>query len=475
MGIFFFAAAFSGNRAVFASPPPQDACPRLEWQERISGSFAILFTGSQLSLAEEIEQQYLPQIEEELTLLVQAFSQPLVTPVTIRIYPSGTEYYCLNALAPIISDQDFHSHVGSREIALLADVIRIQNTAWDHYALNAFRHGIAALYAEVLSDGAAPPGLIQGFGGYLEDPAQTFETRHQALGGITTPDRSWQRLLEEDTPASDAVTLLQQTSVVAFLIDLYGWDQFLDFLSRIPQVQGYRQALLDVYGVNLQDLQDYWVQYFPVYIQHRWQANVIYNYDLSQYEQLIAGGAYSDAQAQIQAALPLIALFSDQNKVDHANQLLEQAGKGVEAATLALEARQAVLEGDFQTGLDSADRSLLLYHQLGNTSRDAEIQLYYQISEEVILLRAEVEKIRGNAAPLDPVRTEQLIIIGQRLSELGDSEGTRQVQVALLLMGVGQQNIVRWVTVFGIIISAFLIWRRFWAAVRRDDSLGDLL
>ncbi|MBN2045157.1 MAG: hypothetical protein JW757_09075 [Anaerolineales bacterium] len=475
LGVLFAASSLLASRSVRASVALQDTCPQLDWREKTTGSFVILYTINHIQLAEEIQKNTLPVIEDELTRLQQALGQSLVTPITIRIYPSEAEYYCLNAFAPAISSEDFHSHIGSREIALLAEVINLQKMYWETYAVNAFRHQVAVLYGELISDGAAPPGLLQGFGGYLEDPAQTFNPRYQAAGEMTAPDRSWQRLLEEDIPASDAVTMFQQTSLVAFLIDLYGWDDFMAFLTRIPEVQGYRQAILDVYGVNLQDLQDYWVQYFPVYVQHRWQANVIHNYDLTQYDQLIAGGAYSDAQAQIKAALPLIELFGNQEKVERANHLLEKAGVGVEASALALAARQSILDGDFQTGLGYADRSLQLYQQLGDTRRETEIELYRQICTEVLALRAEVEKISGNAAPLDPVRTEQLILIGQRLAELGDREGTQQVRLALLLLGIGQQNIIRWVTVIGVLLSAFLIWRRFWAALRQDYGLGDLL
>jgi hypothetical protein len=475
LGILFAAFSLIGAQSVMASDANQDACPQLIWKEKQTNAFVILYTASHISLADQIEQSYVPLIESELVKIEQAFGQPLPIPITIRIYPSEKEYYCLNAFAPTIGSQDIHSHIGSREIALIANVIFYRQTMWETHAVNAFRHQIGVLYGELISDGEAPPGLLQGMGGYFEDPFDTFESRHQSAGSISVPDRGWQRLLEEDIPASDAGTLLQQTSLVAFLIDVYGWDRYLDFLVRIPQVQGYRQAGLDVYGINIQGLQDAWIRYLPIYIQDRWQANVIHNYDLTQFEKLISGGAYSDAQTQLQAAMPLIELFGDQNKVGAANTLLEKAGTGVQAGDLALAARQAVLDGEFETGLESAEQSLALYAQLGDTRRNTEIEIYRQVCNEVLLLRGEVDKISGDAAPLDPIRTDQLIRIGQRLSELGDSDGIQKVQLALLLLGVSQQKIVTWVTVIGILICALLIGRRLWAAVRRDYRVEELL
>jgi len=43
----------------------------------------------------------------------------LSLPITIRIYPQEADYYNLNALAL----GAMHSHVGAREIALIASII----------------------------------------------------------------------------------------------------------------------------------------------------------------------------------------------------------------------------------------------------------------------------------------------------------------------------------------------------------------
>jgi hypothetical protein len=155
--------------------------------------------------------------------------------------------------------------------------------------------------------------------------------------------------------------------------------------------------------------------------------------------------------------------------------LLGQAGKGVQANALALSSRQAFLDGDFQTGLEDAEQALALFAELGDTRRNTEIEIYMQVCQEVLTLRGEVDRIQEEASPLDPIRTEQLIRIGQRLSELGDSEGISQVQFALMLLGIGGQKVVKWVTIVGIAICTFIIVRRLLAALRREVSAEDLL
>lgn len=435
----------------------------------------ILYTASHVSLADQIQQNYISTLESELARYQQAFDSDLFLPITIRIYPSELEYYCLNPQAPAIGPEDLHSHVGEREIALIANVINRSPTTWETRAVNALRHEIAVLFGEQLSDGDSPPGLLQGLGGYFEDPGETFPERYQAAGEPVRPDRGWQRLWEEDVSVSDTPAFLQQTSIVAFLIDIYGWDQFTDFLRRIPEVQGYRQAGQDVYGENLQDLLAYWQRYFPVYVESRWQANVVHNYDLSQFEQLIAAGAYADAEAGLQQAMPLIDLFGDEAKRQQARLLLERAGMGFQAGQLTLESRQAILDGDYQAGQMKAGQALALYSELGDTRRVSEVELYRQINTEVLELRTELDRLKGGVAPLDPIKTERLVDIGRRLAELGDTEGSEEVQIALLLLGAGQRKLVEWVTVIGLLICAVIIWRRV-RGVKRDTSRwGELL
>ena len=446
---------------VHASPRFQFDCPPdYLWREIDSGHFVVLYTASHVSLAEEISQNYLQKFEEEFSKYAIAFSTEISTPISIRIYPSETEYFCLNAFAPMITSEDSHSHIGTREIALFANVINRSPMTWDAQAINAIRHEIAILFGEKLSDGHAPPGLLKGLGGYFENPVETFLQRYKSSGEMSQPDRGWQRLWEEDVSASNAVVMLQQTSIVGYLVDVFGWDAFVDFLQAIAENQGYRQALIDVYGVNLQDLQTHWSEYFPVYLEARWQANVIHNYDLSQFTQLISQGAYEDAAKRLESAIPLIELFGSLEHLSDAKALFAKAQFGKEASRLALDARQAILDSDYVRGYNSAEQALGIYGQLGDARRNAEIEAYRDICSEVLTLRAELETLRGVGTPLDPVRTQKIITIGQRLAELGDSEGANQVQIALLLLGAGQQVLVNWITVVGLIVCVYLIWRR---------------
>lgn len=454
----------------------QENCPGdYIWKELSSENFVILYTASQVSMAQDIETQYLQMIEHELPKYVEAFGISLVTPITIRLYPTLTEYTCLNALAPLLSEDDAHSHIGSREIALIATVINRSPMTWEEQAVNALRHELAVLFGEQLSDGEAPQGLLQGLGGYFENPQDTFPQRFKAAGNITQPDRGLQRLWEEDHPPSNNLVLLQQTSVISYLIEVFGWDKLVQFLTEIGNAQGYRQAALDVFGVNVQEVEIYWVQYYPAYVEYRWASNVIHGYDLADFERLITAGAYSDAADRLGRISPMLALFGTAEQSQQAAVLLEQANSGEQAANLALEARQALLAGDYINAYTYAQEAQTRYQQLGDTRRDEEIGLYLSLATEVLTLREELVLLRGDGSPLDPVRSQRIAEIGRRLSELGDKDGMRQAQMAFLLLGTSHHDFVTWVTVIGLLACVFLIWRRVHAVRNNKGNEVQLL
>lgn len=463
---------FQGQSAL-AAGNLQGECPGdYVWRELDSQSFVILYTASNVTLAKEIEAGYIQTVEAELPLYEAAFGTQLDIPITIRLYPTLREYGCLNALAPILTEDDSHSHIGSREIALIATVINRSPMTWEEQAVNALRHELAVLFGEQISSGEAPPGLLQGLGGYFENPQETFPRRFTAVGEIAQPDRGLQRLWEEDSPASNSLVLVQQTSIISYLIEVFGWEQFVAFLARIGELQGYRQASVDVFGVGTQDLETLWLQYFPAYVESRWQNNVVHDYDLGVFEQLIAAGAYTDAAEMLARLYPMLALFGEDDQPQQASALLEKAQSGVLAGDLTLEARQALLAGDYPNAYAYAQEAQVRYQQLNDARREEEISIYLSLASEVLTLREELVLLRGDGSPLDPVRSQRIAEIGRRLGELGDKEGTRQAQLAFLLLGTSHRDFVQWVTVVGLVVCVFLLWRRFKAARSRSNEVS---
>ena len=448
------------NSSVDASVQNQETCVSTSyWESQRLDSFEFLYSAENVNLAQEIIGDFGEQIEIDYDNYSRLFNAGLETPITIRLYPSLESYECLNVATPTITERDFHSHVGSREVALIANAIN-QNGNRESLIVNSFRHELAILFADKVSGGYAPPGLLLGIGGYFENPSNSFESWWREAGEISVPDKSLQRLWEEEIPASSKLNLLQSTSSVSFFIDIYGWERLLHFLSALESNQGYRQSLEQIYDGNLQDIQREWQDYFPLYISERWQFNIQYFYDLQRYELLIKAGAYEDSVEGLLEAQRILGIFSP-DQLSYVNELLAKAQKGVKASDLALKSRQAILDGEYLEGYDNANQALQLYNELGDNRRISEVESYQNISLEVLTLREEVEGLSDKSALFDPVKTQRLASIGQRLSELGDKEGVRQVQVSLIIGNSGQEKVVGGLTIVGIIISLVILWIRF--------------
>jgi hypothetical protein len=467
---------WSEQAVVYASPPEQEICySSYEWQELEMGSFVLVFPVQETGLAQQIFSQFPEELETLMANYSLAFESKLVLPVTIRIYPTYADFYCVNPLVPRVGIDSAHSHVGQREIALFSNVVRGDIENLDRIALHGFQHELAILFAEKLTEGYAPPGLLEGLGGYAENPQETFARRFEVVGSPSAPEFSLQAAWDEEAPLSDEKIFFESITTVAYLIDVHGWGKFLQFFDRIRIEQGYRQAVAEVYGVNLQSLQAHWKSYFTVYVEQRWEANVFHSLDLDVFRQLISSGAYSDSIPGLIEAASLIEIFGTQEQLQAARQLLEKAEKGARAGELTLQSRQALLSGRYVESFTSAEEAITLYHQLGDNRRSSELEIYQAIAQEVLDLRAGLEVISEQGIGISPFKSQEVFDMGQRLIELGDLEGVSQAERILLLLGAGRNTFFQFLISVFVFISIGLIIRRILTLRKPPPPEADLL
>lgn len=452
--VFFF----SGEKALAHNVRQNECDFPLSWGEYRTKHFAIIYSPDNIGLAQSIVSIYAEDLDKEYEQFSSAFGISLQTPISIRLYPNTDYFYCLNALSPVLGEKATHSHIGFREISLIANNIQADYNAWKEKALNGFRHELVGLFGEKVSNGNAPIGLLIGLGGYAEDPAEVFEERYRNAGSITEPNLMWQALWEGDNLPYGESELLQATSIVAYLIDVYGWNNFLDFLRDLVNSEGYRQSLLDTYGFRIQELQNHWVDYFKAYIIDRWRFNVFHNYHLEAIQELFSAGAYTDAVKGLQEAIPLIEIFGEEEELISANELLNQSQLGIKAGALVGDARQALLSGEYQECIDLSTQALGIYNQLGDQRRLGELELYVSVAEEILSLRGEVEEIRKDVPY--PGEVKRLVDIGKRLGELGDQQGASAVEVALAVITASQRKFIELIFGIGVVIIILLLMRR---------------
>jgi hypothetical protein len=265
---------------------------------------------------------------------------------------------------------------------------------------------------------------------------------------------------------------LHAVSIVAYLVDVHGWPAFLRFLQSLPASEGHRQALVQAYGLEFAGLEEQWVKYFPMYFQGRWQAHAWYNYDLSQQQELVKAGAYSDAHKALSEIVPLLEKSGQSERLVQARQLMEQAGLGVEASNLIIESRQALQNGDYQHSLELVDQAEQRYVVLNNYQRLDEISGYRDQVQKILQVHLELDQLRSEASSRTNTfgLAAQLVRMGQRLAALGDVRGQTRVMEMLGVVTFRQQNQYLMVSILGITLALALLFVRI-SFLRRKPAV----
>jgi hypothetical protein len=416
-----------------AAPAMQDIdCSKLSpvtWQEMKTAVFAYLYPIEYDDVVSQFLDKYGSRLELDYAIFTRLYQTNLSLPITIRIYPSLEDYFCLNIMAPQVAVGETHSRIGMREIAIFGDRILADITQWELEALNIFRFELGVLFVDHISNTKAPPGLLGGAGVYMMDPAEIFEEREISGSGIGKPDVTWRFLWENGSSLISPGDRLQAVSTVAYLVEGYGWAKFLQFLKDLPTSEGYRQSLTQIYGVDFSALQREWEKYYPLYYQGRWRVHVLYDFDLTPYEKMVAGGAYTDAVLGLKDVITFLEQNEQLDKLAEAKVLQEQAKTGQNASALVLQARQALQNKEYEKSTQLADQAQAIFDQLGDRRRINELDSYRIWVKEVLTLQAEMDKLKKELSDGgDPVISfDRMIVVSQRLFELGETQARDEV------------------------------------------------
>lgn len=427
--------AFAAATALLATPAAAQTCNAYIWGQTSTQAFTFVYQ-EQTPLGEDLAATYGTALDDDYTRLAALFQTSLPTPLTVRIYPRGTDYTCLNALAPRIPSGQTHSHLGAREIALIGEYIQADPEAWSLEGLQVLRHELAILFAQQITGGKVPLGLEMGIGLYAEDPALTFERHLAETPPPAQPSATWRSLWEAPDVISAPEIRLQTASIVAYLVDVYGWDKFVTFLNTLRTAESYRTALTEVYETEFDTLETQWQKYYPYYFEGRWRTNYLYEFSLTPYEQLLTAGAYQAAHDGLTKIIVLLTQRDDQPaRLSDAERLLATADTGLAADALARQAHQAYQEGDYPAAVDFATNALDVYASLEDSRNQDTLTTLQTRAQEILTLRAELTTLESALTPADAPR---LLEIAPRLGELGDPTG--QAQADQLLVQINQQR-----------------------------------
>ena len=446
------------------------------WRETRTPHFAFIFTSEDFDVFTNLFSIAASEIPKDYDRFESVFNTSLPLPLILRIYPNEIIYHCMNPIAPEISPIGYSNHIGVKEIVIIADGIDRSRENWPEEVLNAVRHEIGVLFVEQITDSKAPPGLTAGVGAYTEDPQISIGMREISGGEIGAPTQTWRALWENPNITQDRGLTLQAMTIVAYMIDRYGWPTFQDFLNRLSTAESYRMALKDTYETDLSELQAQWQQYYPLFYKERWQVNVIYNYDLSDFEQLVAAGAYDDALEGLREILPLLEILARQGTLEQAKVLIKKAEIGQEAGALVRQSRHALQNKDYQQSINLSQQAEQKYLEIGDERRLEELNEYKSWSQEVLDLQGQLNELLNTPnLENDTESIARLMVIGERLAELGDESGPLMIETYFAEIQTHQQKNVLDTIKLGALTIALLLVFRFLLLLLKPPREAQLL
>jgi hypothetical protein len=406
------------------------------WVEVPAGHFVLLGPPESAEDLNLLASRHGSEINQAYQQLSAIYAQSLPLPINIRLYQDELQLSRLNAIVPPLGLDGFHTRIGTREIALVEPVPPGFYGA--PVAANIIRHELNGLFLNQLSAGLIPPGLEAGMNQYAEVPGSRAELSVERLrvlleAGQASRLLSWRELLESQQVYVDgAVAYPQALSIVAFLVDSYGFDSLIQVVRAIGQGHSYRSALASTYGRPIEQLERDWLAYLPHYVHTRWQHNAIHSYNLQPFEAGLEAGAYSQVAAALEEVIPFLERTGQAEALAEARQMLATAQRGLSAAELAAAEQEAIARGDFEQAIQLAEMAQAAYAELGDSLRVHQLADHLTHLRKVVALRQQLAEARtlaeaGQAAAAE----EQFLALAAEFQQLGDTEGRRMALAAI--------------------------------------------
>jgi hypothetical protein len=350
---------------VAADDPPFLAAPGGQWQHDDTTYFSISYINRDPVAAQvEIYKKIADPVYEMETNIFDpsgVASRLVPRPVPIYLYTDVSQFTA--AVPAAQTNQNLYSSIDGGGVYIC--VPRMGNLKALELTLN-LRMLITQQIVAMMGGGNLPPGLLHGTALYGEAPPAELSALVATLSQQANADHlaDWATLFT--TP--DTTLAGQQYSVVAFLIDTYGFRQYRDFLTALgtPAAQkDWRQAMQIVYknegSAAATSLEAKWKAYLPQFIGGLWQRNQFTYYNIDEATQLVGVGQYSQAVTLLTPAIGFLQQTGTTKRASDAQALLSKARAGSEAEARVRDAQQALEENDYARTNDLLKQASDLY------------------------------------------------------------------------------------------------------------------
>lgn len=464
-------AAASFGAGVGAASGQESRCGEQDWEQAESAGLNVWYPGNHRDEGREIAGIAGPMVGETAPKVAEVFGLTATPDIFIRVYPDESTFLCLNPVAYATPITPVFG-IGENEIVVLLDRLSTMRANWPLELSESMAGGLLQLAANSITEGTIPFGLFVGIGGYGIPPDRLL------LEGGTAIESELPLLVDlvsnRGVQRGDALFRLQATSFVAYLVDTYGWTDFVSVLSGIRPENSSLEALKGTYGIQIQTLENGWHGYWESYLDGRIHHHLLYSIDLERQEELISIGAYETAVTELREIMPFATLFGSAS-VPRATGLLDRAESGLEGEALLVQARQALLDGRYAESLVLAQQASGKFNELDNEDRRREVEEFIGWASDVLSLRAEIVYWSERTGIWSIVAIPRLIAIRDKLSELGDSEGVTTVSAEIGQSFGSQVKVLRAAQIVltaGVLLALLRAIRSFAGPRTAESRLG---
>ena len=223
---------------------------RYSWKNVSQGTVELYWYEGDADFAEELMNAAI----EALDMLAEDTGTELLRPVKIYIYKSSQDLK-----GAMIYPQEWTGGVAYSEFGITAIGIAPNNVDWGKRVI---AHELAHLLVYQITYnpyGRMPVWVDEGLATYAEGNL-TSHMQTVLDDAIRTDDLVSVHSLCSSFPAGGKVELYyaESYSLVKFLIDTYGQEKMLELLRAFKQGDQYNDALIKVYGFDLNSLENAW-------------------------------------------------------------------------------------------------------------------------------------------------------------------------------------------------------------------------
>src|SRR5215217_5341374 len=252
----------------------------LPQQERRAGPLIVRYVGADDAAgqaefawyASAVEQAY-KDVQDVFAVALKETQTPVRSEIVVTVYGTDAAYAEANPTAGQEEGVLGHAQPSEGTIGVAASRLRDKT---EGFRRDAIRHELTHVVLGDLSNQRLPIGFQEGIAQYLERDID----QRQRFANVVRRGQEANQLLhfadlnrQRSFLSAAGLTYPQSYSMVVFLAERYGFGKVIQFVSATRDVKTLDEAVRQVFGRSLTELEADWRDFLPGYLDRGWARN----------------------------------------------------------------------------------------------------------------------------------------------------------------------------------------------------------